>query len=103
MNGVVEQPSFQDAAGDLIQPLRHYLERYVGDGAVAQDLTQETLIRMDKGFASFAGRSSLKTWAFSIANRVAADYLRHPDRKLRIVELDTSQSRLTLIVRWMSK
>jgi len=88
MNGVVEQPSFQDAAGDLIQPLRHYLERYVGDGAAAQDLTQETLIRMDKGFASFAGRSSLKTWAFSIANRVAADYLRHPDRKLRIVEID---------------
>ena len=88
MNGVTEQAAFREIAGELMQPLLRYLERYVGDRAVAEDLSQETLIRMNKGLASFAGRSSIKTWAFSSANRVAADYLRNPDRRTRIVELE---------------
>ncbi len=88
MNSVEVPTAFQDVVSDLAQPLLRYLERYVGDRAVAEDLSQETLMRMHKGFDSFAGRSSIKTWAFSIANRVAADCLRHPDQRLRIVELD---------------
>ncbi|MBI4670531.1 MAG: RNA polymerase sigma factor [Chloroflexi bacterium] len=88
MNSVVEQLTIQDLARELAQPLLRYLERYVGDRAVAEDLWQETLVRMDKGLASFAGRSSIKTWAFAIASRVAADYFRAPERRTRIVELD---------------
>ena len=88
MNSASGPPAFQEIARDLAQPLLRYLERYVGDKAVAEELCQETLVRMNKGLASFAGRSSIKTWAFSIAGRVAADYLRRPERKMRIVELD---------------
>ncbi len=88
MNAIEEQPAFEDLARELAQPIMRYLERYVGDGAVAEDLWQETLLRMNKGLSSFAGRSSIKTWAFSIASRVAADYFRHPVRKTRIVELN---------------
>ena len=88
MTGAEERRVFEDSARDLAEPILRYLERYVGDRAVAEDLRQETLLRMSKGFSSFAGRSSVKTWAFSIANRVAADYFRHPDRRTRIVELD---------------
>lgn len=87
MNDAVERPVFETIARELAQPVRRYLERYVGDRAVAEDLWQETLIRMDKGLSAFAGRSSIKTWAFSIAGRVAADYLRQPGRKARVVEL----------------
>jgi len=88
MNHEAEPPAFRAIADDLAQALQHYLERYVGDPAVAQDLSQETLLRINQGLAGFAGRSSIKTWAFAIANRVAADYLRHPDRRLHIVDLD---------------
>ncbi len=63
-------------------------ERYVGDPVVADDLLQETLARIDRGLAGFAGRSSIKTWAFSIATRVAADHLRKPERRAEIVEID---------------
>ena len=55
---------------------------------MAEDMLQETLMRMNKGWSSFAGRSSIKTWAFSIASRVAADHFRQSGRKTRIVELD---------------
>jgi RNA polymerase sigma-70 factor (ECF subfamily) len=43
--------------------------------------------------AGFAGRSSAKTWAFSIATRVAADYLRRLDRSIQIVEVDEATQR----------
>jgi RNA polymerase sigma-70 factor (ECF subfamily) len=88
MNGENGQPAFESLARDLEQPIMRYLERYVGDRTAAEDLWQETLMRMNKGLSFFAGRSSIKTWAFSIASRVAADYFRHPGRKTRIVELD---------------
>jgi RNA polymerase sigma-70 factor (ECF subfamily) len=88
MNGIEEQPAFEGLARELAQPITRYLERYVGDRTAAEDLWQETLMRMNKGLSSFAGRSSIKTWAFSIASRVAADYFRHPGRKTRIVELN---------------
>lgn len=88
MNGVHEQPVFEDLARELARPIMRYLERYVGDRTVAEDLWQETLMRMHKGLPAFAARSSVKTWAFSIASRVAADYFRHPGRKTRIVDLD---------------
>lgn len=73
---------------DLREPLLRYLARYVGAADVAEDLLQETLIRIDRGMAAFEGRAALKTWAFSIATRVAADYFRQPANRARIVDVD---------------
>ena len=88
MNDVEEQPAIENLARELARPIMRYLERYAGNRSVAEDLWQETLMRMHKGLSSFGGRSSIKTWAFSIASLVAADYFRHPGRKTRIVELN---------------
>jgi RNA polymerase sigma-70 factor (ECF subfamily) len=88
MDSSRQQFSIEDVAQELAQPLLRYLERYVGDREVAEDLQQETLIRMARGLSSFTGQSTIKTWAFSIATRVAADYFRHPDRRTCIVDLD---------------
>lgn len=86
---VLAQPqSFDTLAQELSQPLLRYLRRCVGDQTVAEDLLQETLIRIAKGLPDFAGRASLKTWAFSIATRVAADHFRTPHRRVKIVEVE---------------
>lgn len=87
MNGAERPLSVEDLASELAQPMKRYLARYVGDPAVADDLWQETLIRMHRGSSSFEGRSSAKTWVFSIATRVAADYLRRPGHNVSVVEL----------------
>lgn len=87
MNGAGKPLSVEDLAVQLAQPIMGYLARYVGDQGVAEDLWQETLIRMHKGSSSFEGRSSAKTWAFSIATRVAADYLRRPGHNTGVIEL----------------
>ena len=85
---LAQHESFDALALELSQPLLRYLRRCVGDQAVAEDLLQETLIRAAKGLPDFAGRSNVKTWAFSIATRVAADHFRAPDRRVKIVEVD---------------
>lgn len=53
--------------------LRRYLARFTGDPESADDLLQETLLRIDRGLPGFQGRSSVMTWAFSIATRTAID------------------------------
>ncbi|WP_420467821.1 RNA polymerase sigma factor [Panacagrimonas sp.] len=86
------QVPFEAAVRQVSQPVLDYLVRYVGDIGTAEDLLQETLIRMSRGMAGFEGRASTKTWAFSIASRVAADYLRHPQRQPRTVELEEAEA-----------
>lgn len=84
-------PAFQDVVRELSPGLGSYLERMVGDPATAEDLLQESLIKISKGLATFEGRSSLKTWAYTIATRAAYDHFRRPDQRRNMVELGAAQ------------
>ena len=42
----------------------------------AEDLVQEVYIRVFKSYHRFEGKSSEKTWLFSIARNVAIDFFR---------------------------
>jgi len=83
-------PSFDDLQKDLSGPLLTYLERLTGNQATADDLLQETLMRISRGLSGFEGRSSVKAWAFSIATRVTIDHFRKPGSKAKIVAVDES-------------
>jgi RNA polymerase sigma-70 factor (ECF subfamily) len=83
-----EVPSFEDVAEKLSGPLQRYLLRMVGNSATADDLLQETLLRIARGLPDFEGRSSVKTWAFTIATRVATDHFRRPETRARIVDME---------------
>lgn len=91
MNTASDTAGFEELARELEQPIVRYLQRYTGDRTVAEDLWQETLLRIHKGLPGFAGRSSITTWAFAIATRVAADHFRDPARRARIVDLDDAE------------
>jgi len=88
MNTSGAAPAFAQIADQLSEPLLRYFERYVGERAVAEDLRQETLTRIVRGLPTYSGRASLKTWAFAIATRVAADHFRAPANRVNIVEVD---------------
>jgi len=81
---------FEDVAQELSDPLRRYLERLVGNRATADDLVQETLVKIARALPEFEGRSSVKTWAFTIATRVATDHVRRPHSRAQMVEIDES-------------
>jgi RNA polymerase sigma-70 factor, ECF subfamily len=86
-----EDPSFEEVAEELSVPLQRYLERMVGNRATADDLLQETLLRIARGLPGFEGRASVKTWAFKIATRVATDHFRRPDTRAQVVDMDQAE------------
>ena len=90
MGTETSHPVFEDVAHELSDPLRRYLERLVGNRAAADDLVQETLIKIARSLPEFEGRSSVKTWAFTIATRVATDHFRRPHSRAQMVEIDES-------------
>ncbi len=58
------------------RPIYHYLLRMTQDQAVAEDLTQETFIRVHAGLPGFRGEASLATWVYRIATNVSLDHFR---------------------------
>lgn len=52
------------------------LVRYVRDPILAQELAQQTWIKVWKNLPRFKGRSSFFTWLYSIATRTAVDHFR---------------------------
>jgi RNA polymerase sigma-70 factor (ECF subfamily) len=92
MEPLSQQPAFGQIIDELSGPLLRYLMRCVGDRALAEDLFQETSVRIAHGLPSFEGRARLKTWAFSIATRVIADHFRQPANRVQIVDVDESEA-----------
>ena len=56
--------------------LKSYLYRMTASEETADDLASETFVRVINHFDSFEGRSSIKTWIFSIATNLARDHFR---------------------------
>lgn len=58
------------------QDVFNFLTYLTGDRLLSEDLMHEVYIRVLKAYAGFEGKSSEKTWLFSIAKNVAIDYFR---------------------------
>ncbi len=52
-----------------------YLRRLVGE-AEAEDVAQETFVKVGRSLGGFRGESSLSTWIYRIATNTALDHLR---------------------------
>lgn len=53
-----------------------YLNGYVHDISLAEELTEETFVKLVLKRPRFSGDSAFKTWLYTIARHVAIDYLR---------------------------
>lgn len=62
-------------------PLLHYLERIVGDGASAEELLQETFLRVHRARERYSPDARFSTWLYTIANHLALNELRRPRRQ----------------------
>ncbi|WP_434739868.1 sigma-70 family RNA polymerase sigma factor [Micromonospora sp. SH-82] len=69
----------RSAAASLIRATQHDVRRFLVHLAGVRevdDLIQETYLRAWRSLPGFAGRSSARTWLFTIARRVAVDQVR---------------------------
>jgi RNA polymerase sigma-70 factor, ECF subfamily len=67
---------FEELYSKYHQDVFQFLIYTVRSRQLAEDLVQEVYIRVLKSHKNFEGKSSEKTWLFSIAKNVAIDYFR---------------------------
>jgi RNA polymerase sigma-70 factor (ECF subfamily) len=91
----------QDAAlNDLMErhatPVFHFLCRMVGNEDDANDLAQETFVRVFKSAGSFRLEQKFSTWLFTIAANLARNHFRwrsrHPNISLDVENPETEQT-----------
>src|SRR5438093_1360636 len=79
----------QDAYGRLVEPFRSELHahcyRMLGSVHDAEDALQEALLRAWRGLSGFEGRSSLRSWLYTIATNTSVNVIeKRPKRVLPI-------------------
>jgi RNA polymerase sigma-70 factor (ECF subfamily) len=79
--------------------LTGYCYRMLGSGSESEDAVQETLVRAWKAIDRFEGRSSIRSWLYRIATNVCVDMLRTPQRRARPMDLGSSSTVATAVLR----
>src|SRR5437763_12211403 len=82
------EAAFRELVRRYERPLFSLLYRMVHDRALAEDLAQETFIKVLNGIGSYNPQFKFSSWIFKIANNAAIDHLRKRD--LDTLSLDGS-------------
>ncbi|GHE13056.1 sigma-70 family RNA polymerase sigma factor [Streptomyces alanosinicus] len=70
--------------------LTGYCYRMLGSSFEAEDAVQDTLVRAWRSYATFEGRSSLRSWLYRIATNVCLDMLTAGNKRARPMDLTKS-------------
>lgn len=79
--------AFETLVNRYRRELYNFLARFLGDGALAEDVFQETFLQVHLSAAGFDVSRRLKPWLFTIAANKARDALRSRSRR-SAAELD---------------
>jgi RNA polymerase sigma-70 factor, ECF subfamily len=87
----------EGAFGELIEAhraqLRAHSYRMLGSVQDAEDALQEALLRAWRGLAGFEGRSSVRSWLYSIVTNASLDITRHRSRRELPVDFGPASGR----------
>ncbi len=77
-NGIAE------IVGDYKDGLILYLNGYVNNLYIAEELTEDTFFRLITKKPRFSGKSTFKSWLYAIGRNVAIDFIRHNSKILSV-------------------
>ncbi|MDE7400091.1 MAG: RNA polymerase sigma factor [Oscillospiraceae bacterium] len=79
-----------EIVGDYKDGLILYLNQFVNNFCVAEELTEDTFFRLITKKPKFSGKSSFKSWLYAIGRNAAVDYIRHNSKLMNtpIEEMD---------------
>jgi RNA polymerase sigma-70 factor (ECF subfamily) len=84
----------------LVEPLRRELHahcyRMLGSSHDADDALQDALLRAWRGLARFEGRSTLRSWLYTVATRTCLDLVESRGRRALPMDLSPSSDRAVL-------
>ena len=76
-----DEHAFAKLTGTYQGELRSYCYRMLGSVQDAEDAVQNALLRAWRGLDKFEGRSSIRSWLYSIATNTTLDITRHRSRR----------------------
>ena len=71
-----DDDGFVEIIKDYKDGLMLYLNNYVQNIHIAEDLMEDTFVRIVVKKPHFSGKSSFKTWLYAIGRNIAVDYVR---------------------------
>jgi RNA polymerase sigma-70 factor, ECF subfamily len=86
-----DQEAFRLIFERYSRPVISFIYDQVGDRDLADELTQETFVRVYRGLKSLRKETKLSTWLFGIAKNVARESLRARIRQNQHIDLDDKQ------------
>ena len=86
-----EAAAYRDLVERLEKPLVNFIYRFVGEPHAAEDIFQETFVRVVRTLGDFRPQASLTTWIYTIARNLSLDYLK-ARRRHREMPLDAAAS-----------
>ena len=86
---------------DLVERCQHRLVRYllylIGRREHAEDLAQETWVRVLQRGSQYNGRQRFDPWLFAIARNLAIDYLRKERKSIQTASLPNDRDAILLL------
>ena len=76
-----DKPSFQQLVERYQRELFHFLVRFLGDRAAAEDIFQETFLQVHQSAEQFDPTRRFRPWLFTIAANKARDLMRSQARR----------------------
>jgi RNA polymerase sigma-70 factor (ECF subfamily) len=73
--------NFNDIYEEYYGLVHNCLWRMTENQTQAEDLTQETFVRVHRGLSTFRGDSSVKTWLYRVASNIFLDHTRRVSTK----------------------
>jgi|EndMetStandDraft_3_1072993.scaffolds.fasta_scaffold180035_2 RNA polymerase sigma-70 factor (ECF subfamily) len=81
-----DQAAFSELVRAYQAHVWRFLRHLLGDDALAEDVTQETFIRVYRKLHTFEFRSKFSTWILNVARNAGTDELRARQRRARLVD-----------------
>ena len=83
-----DERAFQQLFDKYKRRVVNFCYRYCGHRAVAEDLSQETFIRVYRAAATYRPKARFSTWLFKIATHVCLNEIRKPLYRARLESID---------------
>ena len=77
-----EDKGIAEIVGDYKDGLILYLNGYVNNIYVAEELAEDTFFRLITKKPRYSGKCTFKSWLYAIGRNVAVDYIRHNSKML---------------------
>jgi RNA polymerase sigma-70 factor (ECF subfamily) len=80
-----DEVAFEALVRALQPQVWRFLCHFLGDPALAEDVMQDTFLRVHRHLPGYEGRSKVSTWVFQIARNAGVDAVRSRERRARLV------------------